>query len=333
MRFPFDFTLKQAVHQAKMSRQGRRYPTVCMLEPLYTCNLACRGCSTERHTGKLSDRLSVARCLQAVEEANVPIVSVCGGEPMLYPELPELLSELIARDKYIILCTNSLLLDSKLFGIVPPDRHLFVNVHLDGMRKTQEYVCNRPGVWDRAIEMIRESKQRGYITVTNCTVFKETDVKELEELCQLLTSLDIDGIFISPGYHYESVKEDVFLTQKEIEDKFKIIREFAPKYKITATPPFLDFCCGETELDCAPYSTVNFTPKGWKAPCYLINTDRYYPDFETFWKSVDWEYWEKHTDKRCANCRMHSGFEQNAVAKAMQNPKEILRLAAWQFSH
>lgn len=332
MRFPFDFTFTQAVYQAKMKRHGRRYPTVCMLEPLYTCNLACRGCTPERHTGKLADRLSVAKCLQAVEEAKVPIVSVCGGEPMLYPELPELLSQLIARGKYIILCTNAQLLDTKFFGIVPPDRHIFVNVHLDGMEKTHDYVTNRPGTWQRSIAMIRESKQRGYLTIVNCTVYKETDVEELEELCKLLTEIGIDGILVTPGYQFENVHENVFLTAQDTSKKFKRIKEFAHKYKITSTPAFLEFCAGERKLTCAPYSTVNYTPHGWKAPCYLVDSQEFYPDFKTFWNNVDWDYWEKHEDARCANCRMHSGFEQTAVEQAFNSPMDILKLAAWQFS-
>lgn len=315
-----------------MQKQGRRYPTVCMLEPLYTCNLCCRGCTPERHTGKLDDRLSVEECLHAVDEAGVPIVSVCGGEPMLYPELPELLSKLIERGKYIILCTNAQLLDKKFFGIVPPDRHLFVNVHLDGMKKTHDYVCNREGVWDKSIAMIKESKQRGYLTITNCTVYKETDVDELEELCKTLTEIGIDGILVTPGYQFENVKENVFLTKQEIDAKFKRIKEFAHKYKITSTPAFLEFCAGERTLTCAPYSTVNYTPHGWKAPCYLIDSQEFYKTFKDFWEHVDWEYWEKHIDARCANCRMHSGFEQTAVEQACKNPKDILKLAAWQFS-
>ena len=332
MRFPFDFTFTQALYQAKMNKRGRRYPTVCMLEPLYTCNLSCRGCTPERHIGKLSDRLTVAQCLQAVEESHVPIVSVCGGEPMLYPELPQLLGELVERGKYIILCTNAQLLDTKLFNVIPPDRHIFVNVHLDGMEKTHDFVCNKPGVWQRSIDMIRESKQRGYLTVINCTVYKETDVDELEELCKLLTSIGIDGILITPGYHLEHVHKQVFLDMQDITAKFKRIKAFAHKYKINATPAFLEFCAGERSLTCAPYSTVNYTPHGWKAPCYLIDSQEFYPDFETFWNSVDWEYWEKHIDARCANCRMHSGFEQTAVEQAFKSPMDVLKLAAWQFS-
>lgn len=329
MRFPLDFTLAQATYQARQKRSGRRrYPTVLMLEPLYTCNLACIGCSTERHTGKLSDRMPVSRCLEAVDAAGVPIVAVCGGEPTLYPELPELVSELIQRGKFIILCTNALVLDKKFFGLIPPHRQLFVNIHLDGMRETHDYVCNRKGVWDKAVAMIKECKERGYLTLTNSTIFKETDMREVEELCDLLTDLRVDGILISPGYQYESVQKNVFLTREQIHQKFRRVLELSHKYRLTATPAFLEFAAGLRELNCSPYSTVNFSPLGWKGPCYLLG-DKYYQDFETFWNEVDWDYWETRQDARCANCKMHSGFEHSAVEAATSSLKGMLQLAAW----
>ncbi|MEW6283155.1 MAG: adenosyl-hopene transferase HpnH [Candidatus Eremiobacterota bacterium] len=329
MRFPLDFALTQARHMVQQRAKGRkRFPTVCMLEPLYTCNLACIGCSTERHTGKLKDRLTVEQCLKAVEDSEVPTVAVCGGEPTLYPELPELLGELMNRGKYIILCTNALLLDTKLFGIIPPSKQLFVNVHLDGMRDTHDMVCARKGVWDKAVEMIKESKRRGYLTLTNTTVYKETNMDEVEQLCDLLTSLNVDGILISPGYHYETVKREIFLTREQIHEKFMRVRELARRYKLTATPAFLDFAAGLKELLCSPYSTVNFTPKGWKGPCYLIG-DKYYEDFQTFWNDVNWDYWTTRQDPRCQNCKMHSGFEQSAVQDASRSLTGMLRLAAW----
>ena len=332
MRYPLDFTITQARYMSKMGKRSKRFPTVCMLEPLYTCNLACRGCTKELHTGKLSDRLSVEKCLKAVEDCGVPIVSVCGGEPLLYPELPELLGELIKRGKYIIMCTNAQLAQEKLFGVIPPHRQLFVNVHLDGMAKTHNFVTNREGVWEKAIANIRESKERGYLTIVNCTVFRETDVDELEDLCRLLTDIHIDGILISPGYNFENSEEDVFLSMQETHEKFKRIRTFVDKYKITSTPAFLDFAAGEFDVECSPYSTVNYTPNGWKAPCYLIGTNEFYEDYDTFWNSVDWAYWEAHKDPRCANCRMHSGFEQGCVRRAMGNWRDMLRLIKWQFS-
>ncbi len=332
MRYPLNFTIAQAKYQAKMQKKhGRRYPSVCMLEPLYTCNLSCRGCTPERHLGKLSDRLTVDQCLKAVEDSGVPIISVCGGEPLLYPELPELLSKLIERGKFIILCTNGLLIEEKLFGVIPPSDHLFVNFHLDGMKETHDYICQREGVWDHSVKMIKECKERGYLVWSNCTVYKETNLKELEALCDLLTELRTDGIMVAPGYQYQAVEQqEVFLTQEDMNAKFKQIMKLANKYKLTATPFFLEFAAGLRDLECSPYSTVNYTPKGWKSPCYLIDGE-IYEDFKTFWEKVDWKYWESRKDPRCANCRMHSGFEQTAVESAMRSLKDMIRLGLWQF--
>src|SRR5262245_11415547 len=195
MRYPIHITADMITHQLKQALRGqRRYPFVLMLEPLYTCNLACIGCALERHTGKLNDRLPVETCLKAVEACGAPAVSVCGGEPTLYPELPALIDGLVARKRHVYLCTNGLLPARKVFGLIPPRRRLTLNVHLDGLRETHDRVCARHGVFDQAIAMIREGKRLGYHLMTNTTVFKDTDVDEIEALCALLTELGVDGM-------------------------------------------------------------------------------------------------------------------------------------------
>ena len=330
MRYPIGFTVAQARHRNKMERSGaKRYPTVLMLEPLYTCNLACLGCSVERHTGKLKDRMSLETCFQAAEECGAPIVNICGGEPTLYPELKELISGLIERGKYIIVCTNAIKLAEKFFDQIPPSDHLFLMIHLDGMEATHDYVCNREGVFKKAVEAIRQARERGYRTYLNTTVFKETSVDEVEGLCKLVDELDVNGILISPGYEYESVETDIFLTKDQIHEKFVKIRDFSGKYKVSATPVFLEFAAGIRELPCAPWSTVNYTPKGWKAPCYLVEGEGYYEEWNDFWDKTNWEYWESRLDPRCQNCKMHSGFEHSAVTEAMKTVKGTLQLAAW----
>jgi hopanoid biosynthesis associated radical SAM protein HpnH len=329
-RYPAGFMLAQAKHRAKMKLLGRaRYPSVLMLEPLYTCNLACIGCSKDRHTGKLKDRIPLDRIFRAVDDCGAPIVNICGGEPTLYPELRELIGGLVARGKYIIFCTNALELETKLYGKIPPSDHLFLMVHLDGMRETHDYVCNRKGVFDQAIQAIRRGKELGYHVFLNTTVFKETKVAEVRELCELVDQLRADGILISPGYEYESVERDIFLTRDEIHSKFRAIREFSRQYKINATPLFLEFAAGLRELKCAPWSTVNYTPRGWKAPCYLVEGEGYYERWTDFFDRVDWAYWESRTDPRCANCKMHSGFEHSAVEAAMTSLGGKVRLAMW----
>jgi hopanoid biosynthesis associated radical SAM protein HpnH len=330
MRFPLHVTFDNITHQVRHGLKGhKRYPFVLMLEPLYTCNLACLGCSTERHTGKLKDRLPVEDCLAAVDVAGAPTVSICGGEPTIYPELAALVAGIIERRRHIYLCTNALLLDEKVFGVVPPHKRLTLNVHLDGMRETHDHVCARAGVFDKAVEMIKESLARGYHVSTNTTVFKETDVEEVEELCAYMAELGVDGMLISPGYHYESVDRDIFLTRREIQQKFQHILGIAKKYRLTSTPMFLEFAAGKRDYRCSPWSTVTRTPLGWKGPCYLIGK-QYYATFEEMWSQVDWDYWESRQDPLCQNCAMHSGFEASVVRELSKRPLDLVRIAAWQ---
>lgn len=329
MRFRRHITTDMIRHQMRNALAGnRRYPFVLMLEPLYTCNLACIGCAVERHTGKLKDRLPLAACLKAVEDTGAPAVSICGGEPTVYPELAALVAGIIERRRHIYLCTNALLLDDKVYGVIPPHKRLTINVHLDGMRETHDKVCAREGVFDKAVEMIREGKRRGYDVITNTTVFKETDVEEVRELCELLTELGVDGIMVAPGYHYESVARDIFLVRGEIQEKFKKLLGLSKQYKFTSTPMFMEFAAGLRDYPCSPWSTVTYTPNGWKGPCYLIGK-KYSETFEEFWNGTDWDYWESRQDSLCQNCAMHSGFEASVIAEARQSPRDMMRLAAW----
>jgi len=332
MRMPAHITTDMIRHQAKNALRGnRRYPFVLMLEPLYTCNLACIGCSPERHTGKLSDRLPLEACLQAVDDCGAPAVSICGGEPTIYPEFKELVDGIIERKRHIYLCTNALLMDKRVFDKVPPHKRLTINVHLDGLRETHDYVTDREGVFDKAVEMMREAKKRGYHVITNTTVFKETDIHEVEELFEFLRDdLEIDGMLISPGYQYSAVDRDIFLTRQDTERKFKEVLKFQHKFNLHSTPMFLEFAAGLREYKCSPWSTVTFTPNGWKGPCYLIGKKHTF-DWNEFWNGTDWDYWESRQDPLCQNCKMHSGFEASVVRELPKSPGDILRMMAWNF--
>ena len=209
-----------------------------------------------------------------------------------------------------------------------PHKRLTINVHLDGMRETHDYVCAREGVFDKAIEMIIESKKLGYHVITNTTIFKETSIQEVEELCQYMSDLGVDGMLISPGYQYESVAEEIFLTRQDIQDKFKRVLEISKNYRLTSTPMFLEFAAGLREYKCSPWSTVTFTPNGWKGPCYLIGK-KYTWSWEEFWNLTDWNYWESREDPLCQNCAMHSGFEASVVMDLPSSPGDMVKMAAW----
>ncbi len=329
MRFPLHVTTDVIKQQIRQGLKGNtRYPFVLMLEPLYTCNLACLGCSIERHTGKLEDRLTLEQCLKAVDDSGAPGVSICGGEPTIYPELKELMEGIVARKRHIYLCTNALLLDRTVYGKIAPHTRITINVHLDGMMKTHDHVCARDGVFEKALEMIKEGKRLGYHLITNTTIFRETDINEVEGLCRLLRDYRVDGMLISPGYQYESVERDIFLTREDIHNKFKKVLELSKRYRLTSTPMFLEFAAGLREYPCSPWSTVTYTPLGWKGPCYLIG-EKYFQSWEEFWNGVDWGYWESRQDRRCQNCKMHSGFEASAVRELRNSPKDMVRMALW----
>jgi len=329
MRFPLHVTTDVIKQQIRQGLKGNtRYPFVLMLEPLYTCNLACLGCSIERHTGKLEDRLTLEQCLKAVDDSGAPGVSICGGEPTIYPELKELMEGIVARKRHIYLCTNALLLDRTVYGKIAPHTRITINVHLDGMKKTHDHVCARDGVFEKALEMIKEGKRLGYHMITNTTIFKETDINEVEDLCRLLRDYRVDGMLISPGYQYESIERDIFLTREDIHNKFKKVLELSKRYRLTSTPMFLEFAAGLREYRCSPWSTVTYSPLGWKGPCYLIG-EKYFQTWEEFWNGVDWAYWESRQDRRCQNCKMHSGFEASAVRELRNSPKDMVRMALW----
>jgi hopanoid biosynthesis associated radical SAM protein HpnH len=328
MRFPMHIVSDMVKWQAKNWWHGnRRYPYVLMLEPLHTCNLACLGCSPERYNGDLKDRLSLAECLRAVDEAGAPVVSICGGEPTIYPELAELVEAIIARKRHIYLCTNGILLE-RFFRRGRPHKRLSINVHLDGMRRTHDLVVDRAGVFDAAVEMIKEGKRLGFSVCTNTTVYRETDVAGLEEMCAFLTALGIDGILISPGYHYEKLNGDHFMYRDEIHHKFRRVLELAKRYPISSTPLFLQFAAGQRDYPCTPWGNPTRTPKGWKGPCYLIE-GAYYASWQEFWDGVDWDYWESRQDPRCQNCLMHSGFEPSVVRKLGERPADVWTMVKW----
>ncbi|HWQ70510.1 MAG TPA: adenosyl-hopene transferase HpnH [Patescibacteria group bacterium] len=331
MRFPLHITTDMMKHQIRHGLKGNtRYPFVLMLEPLYTCNLACLGCSVERHTGRIEDRLTLEECLKAADDSGAPVVSLCGGEPTIYPELKGLVDGIIARKRHVYLCTNGLLLDRTVYGQIAPHNRLTINIHLDGLKRTHDQVCDREGVFDKALAMIKEGKRFGYRITTNTTVFKETDMDEVEALCRILREYQVDGMLLSPGYQYASVESDFFLVREEIHHKFQRVLELSKRYRLTSTPMFLEFAAGLREYPCSPWSTVTYTPQGWKGPCYLIE-EKYYRTFEEFWQSVDWDYWESRQDPRCYNCKMHSGFEASVVRGLGNSPKDMLRMAVWNF--
>lgn len=330
MRFPFKQTISVAKYIAfKKKQKAERFPLVLMLEPLHACNLKCEGCGRIReYSETLSTQLSLQDCLKAIDDCGAPVVSICGGEPLLYKNIAELVEASIAKGKVTYLCTNGTILDWKL-DIFKPHSMFNINVHIDGLEKTHDAITNRPGTFRQITENIKIAKKKGFTVCTNTTVYRETDPKEIGDLFAHLQLLEVDGMLVSPGFDYTDVKDrEFFMTKKEINEKFRIIRKLAKKYRVWSTPLFLDFLAGSRNFNCSPWGNITYNIKGWKAPCYLI-TDEHYKTLDEMVKNVDWKKYEERNDKRCQNCMVHSGFEASVALEISNSWRDVMTMAWW----
>jgi len=338
MRFPLSLTRSLTGYLLKKKLAGqKRFPLVLMLEPLHACNLSCTGCGRIReYAASVREKLSVGRCMEALNECGAPIVSICGGEPLIYPDIEELIARILARRKHIYLCTNGLLLVQKLAGF-PASGRLFINVHLDGMEQTHDRLVQRQGVFARAVEGIKAAKKAGYYVYTNTTLYRQTDVHEIAVLFELLTELGVDGMMISPAYGYEAVHESdpdgahaIFMTRDEVHRKFREARRLLGRFRLTASPLYMEFLCGRRELECAAWANPTYNIAGWKAPCYLI-TDDHYASYRELIERTDWEQLGPGNDPRCEHCLVHCGFEPAAVFAA-RGFRDVFKMAVWQMT-
>src|SRR6202045_3169239 len=280
MRFPLSLTTTMIGYIAKKKiTREQKFPLVLMLEPLHACNLTCTGCGRIReYEATIKQKLSVAECLAAVDECGSPIVSICGGEPMIYPEIGQLTKEILDRGKHIILCTNGMFIRKRLHEF-KPSSSFFWNVHLDGMERTHDLCVERDGVFRDAIDGIKAAKAAGFLVCSNTTIYKETDLNEIADLYDYLDTLGVDGYMLSPAYGYSAVQtSDIFMTRADIRQKFRAAVSLLDKYNLMVSPIYLDFLQGGRDLECTAWGTPTFNPRGWKGPCYVI-TDNHYSSY------------------------------------------------------
>src|SRR6202451_1478742 len=291
----------------------KRFPLVLMLEPLHTCNLTCTGCGRIReYESTITQKLSLQQCLDAVHECGAPIISICGGEPMLYPELGPLTAKLIEENKTIYLCTNGMFIQKRLKEFKPADKFYF-NVHLDGMEKNHDIAVEREGVFREAIQGIKAAKAAGFRVCTNTTVYKETDMNEIEEMFEYLAQFKVDGHTISPAYGYSSVNDrEIFMTRDDIYEKFKNIDKLSKRFPLVSSPVYMDFLKGARDLPCTAWGNPTYNVKGWKGPCYLI-TDAHHDTFEDLMTKTPWENYGEGNDPRCTECMVACGYEPSSA--------------------
>ena len=298
-------------------RRRRRYPLVLMLEPLLRCNLACAGCGKIQYPPHVLARaLSVDQCLAAVEECGAPIVSIPGGEPLMYPHVGELVAELVRRKKYIYLCTNALLLKEKLeAGVFRPSKYLTFSVHMDGLREEHDESVCRDGVYDIAVEGIREALRRGFRVTTNTTLFDAAEPLRVREFFDAMMDLGVEGMMLSPGYSYEKAPDqDHFLARANTTKLFgEILANKKRRWRFNQSPLFLQFLMGKKDYECTPWGNPLYNMFGWQKPCYLLQ-EGYAATFRELMEETPWEsYGRASGNPHCQDCMVHCGYEPTAV--------------------
>ena len=377
MRFPLPLTAKIAAYVIGHKLRGtKKFATVLQLEPLHTCNLTCTGCGRIReYSTSLKDMMSLEDCLGAAQECNAPMISICGGEPLIYPHIEALVEGLLAQNRIVYICTNAMFMRKKMRAwlakelrngdtakrkdleekleilvskglvsekdaatirnpqsamhdhVIAPSKWMYWNVHLDGLERTHDLIVEREGVFKECILAIKTAKVLGYQVATNTTVYKETDMQEIEGMFDYLSDLGVDGHTITPGYDYDAAKKDMikrlnlrpenfFLTRAMTIQKFRKVEEWMRRYTFLGTPVYFEFLAGKRDLTCSAWAIPTRNIRGWKGPCYLM-TDGHYSSYAELLEKTEWDRYGVVNgvarDRRCENCMVHCGYEPTAT--------------------
>jgi hopanoid biosynthesis associated radical SAM protein HpnH len=305
-----------ASYVLKQKLKGRRrYPLVLMLEPLFRCNLACAGCGKIQYPAHvLKQNLTPEECFRAVEECGAPMVSIPGGEPLMHPQIAEIVEGLVARKKYIYLCTNALLLKEKI-DLFKPSKYLTFSVHVDGQREHHDFSVCREGGYDIALDGMREAVRRGFRVTTNTTLFDGADPNSVRAFFDEMMDLGVEGMMLSPGYSYDKAPDQShFLGRARTRRLFRaMLSNRSKRWVFNQSPLFLEFLMGKRDYPCTPWGMPTFNLFGWQKPCYLLQ-DGYADTFEELMQATEWEqYGTESGNPKCANCMVHSGYEASAV--------------------
>jgi len=305
-----------ATYVLKQRLRGReRYPLVLMLEPLFRCNLACAGCGKIQYPGHiLKLNLTPEECFRAVEECGAPIVSIPGGEPLMHPQIAEIVAGLVARRKYVYLCTNALLLKEKI-DLFTPSKYLSFSIHLDGQREHHDFAVCKEGGYDLAVAGLKEAVARGFRVTTNTTLFDGANPKSVRAHFDEMMALGVEGMMLSPGYAYDKAPDQSsFLGKARTRSLFRtMLSNRDRRWHFNQSPLFLEFLMGRRDYECTPWGMPTYNIFGWQKPCYLLQ-DGYAETFAELMSTTDWpRYGSGSGNPKCANCMVHSGFEASAV--------------------
>ncbi len=313
----------------KIFTGDKKFPLVLMLEPLFKCNLKCKGCGkTAYPTEILNKRMSPSECIEAVEECGAPVVSIPGGEPLLHPEIHIIVEELIKRKKFIYLCTNATLVKKRIQDFTPSP-YLTFNIHLDGLKQRHDSLVNAPGTFDKAVEAIKLLVSKGFRVTTNTTFFYGETPESAEKFLDFVSSLNVEAMTVAAGFNYEKAEaQDNFLTRDTTIELFRGIfkRSKGKGWKFNHSILYLDFLAGNQDYKCTPWGNPTRNIFGWQRPCYLLN-DGYASTYKDLIENTDWSKYGRGNDPRCDNCMVHCGYEPSAVVDTVKHPLKALKIS------
>ncbi|MBK9947835.1 MAG: adenosyl-hopene transferase HpnH [Nitrospira sp.] len=309
-------------------RGVKRYPLVLMLEPLFRCNLACAGCGKIQYPDHVLDkRLTPEQCWAAAEECGAPMVSIPGGEPLIHPEIGQIIQGLVDRKKYIYLCTNAILLERKLDEFTP-SKYLTFSVHMDGLKDEHDLAVCRDGVYEVAVKAIKAAVKRGHRVTTNTTLFDDANPERVRTFFDEMMALGVEGMTISPGYSYQKAPDQQhFLKRTRTMELFaKVLARPKSGWRFNQSPLFLDFLMGQREYQCTPWGNPTYNVFGWQKPCYLLQ-EGYAKTFHELMESTAWEQYGTGRNEKCADCMVHCGYEASAVEDTFSTMSGFTRTA------
>jgi hopanoid biosynthesis associated radical SAM protein HpnH len=329
MTLPINLLARIGGYTVKKHLSGQKYPLVLMLEPLLRCNLACPGCGKIDYPDAiLNQRLSYDQCMDAIDECGAPAVSIAGGEPLLHRDMPKIVEGYIAKKKFVILCTNALLLKKKIDDYKPSSFFTW-SIHLDGDKGMHDHAVDQDGTYEVAIEAIEMAKARGFRVQVNCTVFDGADPERLANFFDEMEARGVE-ITISPGYSYErAADQEHFLTRERTKNFFRDVfrrGDGGKKWSFTNSPLFLDFLAGNQTYECTPWSMPLRTVFGWQKPCYLVG-EGYVDSFAELMEGTNWDDYGVGKYEKCSNCMVHCGFEGTAATDAIRNPLKMFTVS------
>jgi hopanoid biosynthesis associated radical SAM protein HpnH len=329
MSIPVRQSAKIGSYLIKQKIKGvKKFPLIVELEPLFACNLACNGCGKIQHPANiLKQRMPVEQAVGAIEECGAPMVSIAGGEPLMHPQIDEIVRQLVAKKKFVYLCTNGLLLKRHIHKFKPSPYFAWV-VHIDGLKEAHDASVSKEGGFEEAVEAIKLAREAGFTVNTNTTIFSTDTAQSVIDVMNYLNNdLKVDQMMISPAYAYEKAPDqEHFLGVEQTRELFK--KAFGDgnrkKWRMNHSPLFLDFLEGKRDFECTPWGIPSYSLFGWQRPCYLLN-DGYVKTYKELIETTDWDKFGRGKDPRCANCMAHCGYEPTAVLATMSSLKESLR--------